>query len=34
MTGTFPLPEGQLDRFLVSLSLGYPQFEDEVLTFF
>ncbi|MFN8460002.1 MAG: MoxR family ATPase [Anaerolineae bacterium] len=29
--GTFPLPEAQLDRFLVSLSLGYPQFEDEVL---
>lgn len=28
--GTFPLPEAQLDRFLVSLSLGYPQFEDEV----
>ena len=31
MAGTFPLPEAQLDRFLVSLSLGYPQFEDEVL---
>jgi MoxR-like ATPase len=29
--GTFPLPEAQLDRFLISLSLGYPQFEDEVL---
>jgi MoxR-like ATPase len=29
--GTFPLPEAQLDRFLMSLSLGYPQFEDEVL---
>jgi MoxR-like ATPase len=29
--GTFPLPEAQLDRFLLSLSLGYPQFEDEVL---
>lgn len=29
--GTFPLPEAQLDRFLVSLSLGYPHFEDEVL---
>jgi len=23
--GTFPLPEAQLDRFLVRLSLGYPQ---------
>lgn len=29
--GTFPLPEAQLDRFLISLSLGYPHFEDEVL---
>ncbi|MBN1993760.1 MAG: MoxR family ATPase [Anaerolineae bacterium] len=29
--GTFPLPEAQLDRFLISLSLGYPQFADEVL---
>jgi MoxR-like ATPase len=23
-TGTFPLPDSQLDRFLLSLSLGYP----------
>jgi len=30
MTGTFPLPEAQLDRFLISLNLGYPSFEDEV----
>ncbi len=30
-SGTFPLPEAQLDRFLISLSLGYPVFEDEVL---
>lgn len=29
--GTFPLPEAQLDRFLISLSLGYPAFENEVL---
>ena len=29
--GTFPLPEAQLDRFLISLSLGYPGFDDEVL---
>ncbi len=29
--GTFPLPEAQLDRFLISLSLGYPHFNDEVL---
>jgi len=28
--GTFPLPEAQLDRFLVRLNLGYPQFENEV----
>ena len=28
--GTFPLPEAQLDRFLVRLSLGYPQLENEV----
>ena len=27
--GTFPLPEAQLDRFLVSLSLGYPSPQDE-----
>jgi MoxR-like ATPase len=27
--GTFPLPEAQLDRFLVRLSLGYPSFDDE-----
>jgi MoxR-like ATPase len=27
--GTFPLPEAQLDRFLVRLELGYPSAEDE-----
>jgi MoxR-like ATPase len=27
--GTFPLPEAQLDRFLIRLSLGYPNLEDE-----
>ncbi|HLN29171.1 MAG TPA: MoxR family ATPase [Gemmataceae bacterium] len=27
--GTFPLPEAQLDRFLVRLSLGYPGPEEE-----
>ncbi|MEM7048841.1 MAG: MoxR family ATPase [Acidobacteriota bacterium] len=27
--GTFPLPESQLDRFLMSLRLGYPPPEDE-----
>jgi len=27
--GTFPLPEAQLDRFLMRLSLGYPSAADE-----
>jgi MoxR-like ATPase len=27
--GTFPLPEAQLDRFLIRLSLGYPGPEEE-----
>lgn len=27
--GTFPLPEAQLDRFLMRLSMGYPAAEDE-----
>ncbi|WP_431737562.1 AAA family ATPase [Cellulosispirillum alkaliphilum] len=27
--GTFPLPEAQLDRFLVKLSVGYPTVEQE-----
>jgi MoxR-like ATPase len=31
--GTFPLPEAQLDRFMVKLSIGYPDLEgeDEIL---
>jgi MoxR-like ATPase len=29
--GTFPMPEAQLDRFLIRLSLGYPASEDEGL---
>ena len=29
LAGTFPLPEAQLDRFLMRLSLGYPTAEDE-----
>lgn len=28
--GTFPLPEAQLDRFLMRLSLGYPDTRDEI----
>src|SRR5882724_10598128 len=27
--GTFPLPEAQLDRFLIRLSLGYPGMKEE-----
>src|SRR4051812_24515610 len=27
--GTFPLPEAQLDRFLIRLGLGYPGIEEE-----
>jgi MoxR-like ATPase len=27
--GTYPLPESQLDRFLVRISMGYPSREDE-----
>ena len=27
--GTYPLPENQLDRFLMQLSLGYPSADDE-----
>lgn len=29
LEGTFPLPEAQLDRFLLRLSLGYPAHADE-----
>jgi len=28
--GTFPLPEAQLDRFMVRLSVGYPSAEEEL----
>jgi MoxR-like ATPase len=28
--GTFPLPEAQVDRFLIRLRLGYPSGEDEI----
>jgi MoxR-like ATPase len=27
--GTYPLPEAQLDRFLLRISFGYPSHEDE-----
>jgi len=29
MTGTYPLPEAQLDRFFARISLGYPDRESE-----
>ncbi len=28
--GTFPLPEAQLDRFLIKLSMGYPEEAEEI----
>lgn len=29
--GTFPLPEAQLDRFMMKISMGYPNPEEEIL---
>jgi len=31
LEGTFPLPEAQLDRFLMRLKLGYPSQKEEIL---
>ncbi|MDO5379058.1 MAG: MoxR family ATPase [Clostridia bacterium] len=28
--GTYPLPEAQMDRFLMRISIGYPTLEDEI----
>lgn len=28
--GTYPLPEAQLDRFLVKVKMGYPDFQQEM----
>jgi MoxR-like ATPase len=28
--GTYPLPEAQIDRFMLSVAIDYPSFEDEV----
>lgn len=28
--GTYPLPEAQMDRFMMRLSIGYPKAEDEI----
>lgn len=30
LEGTYPLPEAQIDRFLVRVSIGYPTAKDEV----
>lgn len=30
MSGTQPLPEAQLDRFMIRLSIGYPSTEDQI----
>ena len=30
LQGTFPLPEAQLDRFMMRIALGYPTLEEEV----
>lgn len=32
--GTFPLPEAQVDRFMIALSLGYPSAADEAQILF
>lgn len=29
--GTYPLPEAQLDRFMIKMEIGYPSLEDELL---
>ncbi|MFH1775344.1 MAG: MoxR family ATPase [Chloroflexota bacterium] len=29
MHGTFPLPEAQIDRFLIKVEIGYPSLEEE-----
>jgi MoxR-like ATPase len=28
--GTYPLPEAQLDRFMFTINIGYPGFEEEI----
>ena len=28
--GTYQLPEAQIDRFMIKLSIGYPSFDDEI----
>jgi len=29
--GTFPLPEAQLDRFMMQISIGFPTFSEEII---
>lgn len=29
--GTYPLPEAQLDRFMIKMDIGYPDLEEEML---
>ncbi len=29
--GTYHLPEAQMDRFLMKISMGYPSYDDEFL---
>jgi MoxR-like ATPase len=31
--GTFPLPEAQMDRFMIQVSLGYPDKEQEMMIY-
>src|SRR4030042_5627346 len=30
MEGTYPLPDAQVDRFLLKILVGYPKFDDEM----
>src|SRR5690606_796839 len=32
--GTYPLPEAQLDRFLMQINLGYPDLDEETAMLF
>ena len=34
MTGTYPLPEAQLDRFMMRISMGYPERQQEIEVLF
>jgi len=29
--GTYPLPEAQMDRFMIKMAIGYPNLEEEIL---